>query len=176
MDIAQLPVPFNEPLWYLTKDGDDSCLELMNDIIPAIDTETDASGVPLPGPVKKLSSEPEMLNAMFVWRKFIDKSGEKGVNCAVFRNENQKIRSSELIQQADAIADFCWPGERHLHIRQSASSQEQQSGLLLYGRWMAALRENPQRTDCAGTASYPQPGLTVSANHLIPEVLGGRKG
>ena len=51
-------------------------------------------------------------SALFVWRKFIDDSGQNGVNCAVFRNES-KILSSDLIREADAIADFCWPGERH---------------------------------------------------------------
>lgn len=49
---------------------------------------------------------------MFVWRKFIDDSGQEGVNCAVFRNEGP-VLSSELIRQADAIADFVWPRERH---------------------------------------------------------------
>jgi len=51
-------------------------------------------------------------DALFVWRKFRDKSGQSGVNCAVFRNESQ-VLSSKLIREADAIADFCWPGERH---------------------------------------------------------------
>jgi len=50
--------------------------------------------------------------ALFVWRKFIDDSGQTGINCAIFRNES-KILSSDLIREADAIADFCWPGERH---------------------------------------------------------------
>ncbi len=49
---------------------------------------------------------------MFVWRKFIDDSGQTGANCAVFRNESP-ILSSKLIRQADTIADFAWPGERH---------------------------------------------------------------
>ena len=51
---------------------------------------------------------------MFVWRKYIDDTQPKqeGVECAVFRNEGA-ILSSELVRQADAIADFCWPGERH---------------------------------------------------------------
>lgn len=49
---------------------------------------------------------------MFVWRKFKDDSGQQGINCAVFRNESD-ILSSELIRQADVVADFVWPGERH---------------------------------------------------------------
>lgn len=58
--------------------------------------------------------------ALFVWRKFIDRSGQKGVNCAIFRNET-KIKSSDLIREADAIADFCWPSERHYtYVRETA--------------------------------------------------------
>ena len=49
---------------------------------------------------------------MFVWRKFIDDSGQDGINCAVFRNESEH-RSSTLIRQADAIADHVWPDRRH---------------------------------------------------------------
>ena len=53
-------------------------------------------------------------DAFFVWKKFIDASGEKGINCAVFRNEaGSKYKSSDLIREADAIADCIWPGERH---------------------------------------------------------------
>jgi hypothetical protein len=49
---------------------------------------------------------------MFVWRRFIDGSGQLGINCAVFRNEGPAL-SSLLVRQADAIADHVWPGERH---------------------------------------------------------------
>ena len=49
--------------------------------------------------------------ALFVWRKFIDKSGQTGVNCAVFRNEGTNL-SSELILQAEQLAACRWPGER----------------------------------------------------------------
>ena len=51
-------------------------------------------------------------DALFVWRKFIDASGQTGVNAAVFRNESA-IRSSDLIRQADAIAFYVWPDLRH---------------------------------------------------------------
>jgi hypothetical protein len=58
-------------------------------------------------------------DAFFVWRKFRDdcideRTGapQKGVNCAAFRNEGA-ARSSELIRQADAIADCLWPDRRH---------------------------------------------------------------
>jgi hypothetical protein len=51
-------------------------------------------------------------DAMFVWRRFIDDSGQEGVNCAVFRNESSYL-SSDLIKQADLIAELIWPNERH---------------------------------------------------------------
>lgn len=49
--------------------------------------------------------------ALFVWRKFIDKSGQAGVNCVVFRNESGR-RASDLIREAEQIAWTRWPGER----------------------------------------------------------------
>jgi len=50
-------------------------------------------------------------DALFVWRKFIDNSGQKGVNCAVFRNEGS-ITSSVLIKEAVELARKRWPCER----------------------------------------------------------------
>jgi len=49
--------------------------------------------------------------ALFVWRKFIDASGQKGVNCSVFRNEGP-ILSSKLILEAEQWAWDRWPGQR----------------------------------------------------------------
>jgi hypothetical protein len=50
-------------------------------------------------------------DALFVWRKFLNASGEHGVNCAVFRNESN-ILSSKLIIEAMEIAWNRWPSER----------------------------------------------------------------
>lgn len=53
---------------------------------------------------------------MFVWRDYIDDTIPKqdGIECAVFRNEAPSVwLSSELIRQADAIADYIWPSQRH---------------------------------------------------------------
>lgn len=51
-------------------------------------------------------------DAVFVWRRFIDRSGQQGVNCAAFRNEGTLL-SSDLIHAADTLAFTRWPGERH---------------------------------------------------------------
>ena len=50
--------------------------------------------------------------ALFVWRKFLSDDEQEGVNCAVFRNEGDEL-SSQLIREADALADERWPRARH---------------------------------------------------------------
>ena len=64
------------------------------------------------GPGEKYVLLTPHADALFVWRKFCDDSGQQGVNCAVFRNESRQ-RSSDLIRAADAIAFEKWAGERH---------------------------------------------------------------
>ena len=63
------------------------------------------------GPGEKMVLMTVGCDALFVWRKFIDKSGQEGVNCAVFRNESD-ILSSTLILEAETHAWARWPGAR----------------------------------------------------------------
>lgn len=63
------------------------------------------------GPGSKVVLLTRDRSALFAWRKFIDDSGQEGVNCAVFRNEGV-VLSSGLIREAMAIAWSKWPGER----------------------------------------------------------------
>lgn len=67
------------------------------------------------GPGEKLILLSADCRAVFGWRKFIDKSGQAGINCAFFRNEGAfggTILSSELILAAEQLAWVKWPGER----------------------------------------------------------------
>ncbi len=63
------------------------------------------------GPGEKMVLLARDGKALFVWRKFIDASGQKGTNCAVFRNEGP-ILSSLLILEAEVIARTRWPDDR----------------------------------------------------------------
>jgi hypothetical protein len=101
-----------EPLWWLTKDGDMDCLALYERHYSAYKYKDGRRRSQFVGPGQTIVLRTIDADALFVWRKFIDDSGQQGVNCAVFRNESPHL-ASELIRQADAIADFCWPGERH---------------------------------------------------------------
>jgi hypothetical protein len=63
------------------------------------------------GPGEKMVLLTPCARALFVWRRFIDKSGQQGVNCAIFRNEGAG-RSSDLIRAAMQAAWARWPGQR----------------------------------------------------------------
>jgi hypothetical protein len=63
------------------------------------------------GPGEKMVLITANADALFVWRRFISADGQKGVNCAVFRNESG-ILSSQLILEAEQMAWARWPGER----------------------------------------------------------------
>jgi hypothetical protein len=106
-------------VWWLTKDGDEYCLEMYRRHYSSHryadgrrDHGAGSSKWLFIGPGTKVVLRTWEGNAFFAWRKFIDDSGEQGVNCAAFRNESRHL-SSELIRRADAIADFLWPCERH---------------------------------------------------------------
>ena len=101
-----------QPLWWLTKDGDLDCLELYERHYSAYRYADGRIRKLFVGPGEKVVLRTTAGDACFVWRKFIDDSGQCGINCAVFRNESGH-RSSALVQQADAIADCLWPHSRH---------------------------------------------------------------
>ncbi len=102
----------NEKLWWLTKDGDRDCLELYERHYSCYRYADGRARKQFVGPGEKVVLRTKLADAMFVWRKFIDDSGQEGINCAVFRNESTHT-SSRLIRQADAIADCLWPDSRH---------------------------------------------------------------
>lgn len=100
------------PLWWITKDGDEVCRALYDKHYSRRVYKDGRKPKLFVGPGEKVVLRTLEGTALFVWRRFRDASGQQGVNCAVFRNESQH-KSSLLIRQADAVADFCWPGLRH---------------------------------------------------------------
>ena len=100
------------PVWWLTKDGDTDCLAMYERHYSGIARTGKRRVAQFVGPGENIVLRTEPGDAFFVWRSFIDDSGQDGINCAAFRNESAH-QSSELVRQADAIADFCWPNRRH---------------------------------------------------------------
>jgi hypothetical protein len=103
--------PFRDgPLWWITRDGDRTCLALYERHYSAYRYADGRQRKQMLGPGQTVLLRTRAGDAVFGWRKFIDDSGQSGINCAVFRNEGPTL-SSLLVRQADAIADHVWPGE-----------------------------------------------------------------
>lgn len=99
--------------WMSVKDGDPraraiyrrhySCYRYVDGRKPAL----------FVGPGEKMVLMTVECAALWVWRKFINDSGQTGVNNAVFRLEDRgRYLASELIREACEIAWLRWPGER----------------------------------------------------------------
>lgn len=79
------------------------------------------------GPGEKMVLMNGDCTALFVWRKFIDDSGQQGVNCAVFRNESKAL-SSAMILEAERLAWQRWPGARLYTYVDAAAVQSANPG------------------------------------------------
>lgn len=94
--------------WVQTRDGDPTAMSIF---LRHYTARQHRKLYQFVGPGEKMVLLTPDARALFVWRKFIDDSGQTGVNCAVFRNECES-RSSGLIRSATDFAWARWPGER----------------------------------------------------------------
>ena len=101
-----------EPIWWITRDADSAGRRLHGRHYSKRHCRDGRKPKKFIGPGEIIVLRTWEGNALFAWRKFVDDSGQQGINCSIFRNESAHL-SSHLIRQADAIADFCWPCERH---------------------------------------------------------------
>lgn len=97
--------------WHVAKDGDPRGLELYERHYSAHKYKDGRIRKLFCGPGEKLVLLTGCGMAIWVWRKFIDDSGQDGVNCAVFRNESG-LGGIQLVAEADRVAECRWPGER----------------------------------------------------------------
>jgi hypothetical protein len=97
--------------WYGVKDGNPIALDLYLRHYSARHYKDGRDRKLFVGPGEKIVLLTMDNKAVFVWRKFIDDSGQQGVNCSIFRNEGN-IKSSLLIKEAVEIARKRWANER----------------------------------------------------------------
>jgi hypothetical protein len=97
--------------WIEVKDGDDSCRTIFDRHYSRYHYKDGRKPKLFVGPGEKLVLLQARADALCVWRKFISRDGQQGVNCAIYRNESPEIASG-LLLEAMAIAWLRWPGER----------------------------------------------------------------
>jgi hypothetical protein len=105
------PIMFETAHWFHVPDGDLVLRDLLNRHYSRNAYKDGRKPKLSCGPGYKLPYRTTDGLAAFIWRKFIDKSGQQGVNCAMFRNEGPLL-SSMLILEAEQLAWTVWPGER----------------------------------------------------------------
>ena len=70
--------------WYLTKDGDQSCLALYERHYSAHQYKDGRTRRIFCGPGEKIVLRTRAADACPVWRRFIDASGQEGISCGLF--------------------------------------------------------------------------------------------
>jgi hypothetical protein len=97
--------------WLEVKDGNDTARHIFDGHYSRYHYADGRRPLLFVGPGEKLVLVSPDALALFVWRKFISRDAQTGVNCAVFRNESPRL-SSDLILSAERIAWGRWPGDR----------------------------------------------------------------
>src|SRR5688572_18237199 len=89
--------------WFALKDGDAMARGLFNRHYSRHFYQDGRRPKLFVGPGEKMVLMTTDGLALFVWRKFISKDEQTGVNCAIFRNEGS-VLSSTLILEAEGLA------------------------------------------------------------------------
>lgn len=97
--------------WYEVKDGDECAMSLFRRHYSHRPYKDGRQPKLFVGPGEKMVLVTAKADALFVWRKFISGDGQKGINCAVFRNESN-AKASDLILDAEFAATQRWPQQR----------------------------------------------------------------
>ena len=97
--------------WIEMRDGDHSCRAIFDRHYSRYFYADGRKPALFVGPGEKLVLMTADGGALCVWRKFISRDGQRGVNCAVFRREAGEI-ASVLLRAAMERAWRRWPGER----------------------------------------------------------------
>jgi hypothetical protein len=97
--------------WYAVKDGNKCAMKLYERHYSCYHYKDGRKRKLFVGPGEKMVLLTQNNDALFVWRKFIDDSGQRGINCSAFRNES-KILSSDLIKEAVLLAILRWKEKR----------------------------------------------------------------
>lgn len=110
--VSQPFLSLTDDTWIEVKDGDATGRALFHRHYSFKPYKDGRKPMLIVGPGEKMVLLTPCARALFVWRKFISGDGQEGVNCAIFRNEGAGL-ASDLIREADRLADERWPGERH---------------------------------------------------------------
>jgi hypothetical protein len=102
----------NKNIWVRVKDGNPIAMDLFQRHYSKYHYKDGRRPKIFVGPGEKVVLINNEGTALFVWRKFKDKSGQVGINCSIFRNESKEL-SSKLILEAEKVAFEVWGEQRY---------------------------------------------------------------
>ena len=140
--------------WHEAKDGDADARALFDRHYSRYRYKDGRKPKLFCGPGEKMVLLTEAADALFVWRKFRSADGQRGINCAIFRNESAHL-SSDMILDAEEIAWRRWP----------------QTRLFTYVKAEAIASRNPGY--CFKRAGWRQCGITKVNKLVILEKEAG---
>lgn len=135
-DLSRIPTVRLTEHWHISKDGDPQGLWLYEQHYSC--KETARKIAQFVGPGEKLVLLSGCGLALFAWRRFMenDESEPLGINCAIFRNQNPELVSSDLILEAERVAWCRWPGERlYTYVNPLKVSSEIPGWCFIAARW-----------------------------------------
>ena len=97
--------------WIEVRDGDDTARAIFDRHYSRRRYADGRKPLLIVGPGGKMVLLTPCVRALFIWRKYKSDDGQRGVNCAVFRNEGAGL-SSDLIRSAMSKAWKRWPRQR----------------------------------------------------------------
>lgn len=119
--------------WMQMKDGESSCREIFDRHYSRYTYADGRKPKLFVGPGEKLVLMQSDGAALCVWRKFISDDGQRGVNCAIYRNESER-RASDMLRDAMRLAWARWPGERfYTYINPRAVRPTMERGRPVWG-------------------------------------------
>jgi hypothetical protein len=118
---------FDGEYWFAVKDGDMVARSIFDRHYSRHFYEDGRKPKLFVGPGEKMVLMTSDYKALFVWRKFKSDDSQKGVNCAIFRNEGD-VLSSSLILEAERLAWDRWPEERFYTYVNAAKIQSTNPG------------------------------------------------
>lgn len=112
----QLSIATSASPWIQVRDGNDTVRQMF-DAHYSRRVYADGRQTKLfVGPGSKCVLVTPGADAFFIWRKFIDGSGQAGINCAAFRRDERcPAKASELILAAEPFAWAKWPCETRFY-------------------------------------------------------------
>lgn len=109
--MRQLRFQWGGGIWCEVRDGDDTARTIFDGHYSRRHYRDGRRPALFVGPGEKMVLVTAEADALFIWRKFLSDDGQRGINCAAFRNESRFL-SSDLIREAMRLAWERWPEAR----------------------------------------------------------------